>query len=126
MQHGAQQIEKVIKEVSRTCDKAILSLFCVAYYVGKSLIPFARFLELYELLVLIKATMTESLYHDGKSCFDLVFCISPIIQKSVLHRVWDAKFYGIMIDERSDISITRHLVVFATFVEEGFGGKVCR
>ena len=112
-------MEKVIKEVSRTCNEAILSLFRVAYYIGKSLIPFARFLELLELLVSEKATMTESLYHDEKSCFDLFFCILSIIQKSVLHRVRDAKFYGIMIDESTDISVTGHLVVFATFVEEG-------
>ena len=36
-------MENVINEVSRTCDEAILSLFRIAYYVGKSLISFARF-----------------------------------------------------------------------------------
>ena len=110
---------KVIKEINQTCDEAILSLFHATYYISKSLIPFGRFLELCQLVVLVKATMTESLYHDEKYSFDLVFCISFVIQKSILHRVQDAKFYGIMNDESTDISITQHLVIFATFVQEG-------
>ena len=99
-------MEKVIKEVSQTCDEAIFSLFHVAYYDGKSLIAFARFPKLCKLLVSVKATMTKSLYHDEKSCSDLVFCISLIIQKLVLHRIWNAKFYSIMIDESTNILVT--------------------
>ena len=39
--------------------------------------------------------------------------------KKVLDRVRDSRFFGIMIDESTDISVTGHLVVFASFVEEG-------
>ena len=48
----------------------------------------------------------------------MVFCISSIIQKLALYRIWNAKFYGIMIDS-TNILVIGHLVVFATFVEEG-------
>ena len=40
--------------------------------------------------------------------------------KKILDRVRDAKFFGIMIDESTDISVTCDLVVFANFVEDGF------
>ena len=39
--------------------------------------------------------------------------------KKMLDRVRDSRFFGIMIDESTDISVTCHLVVFASFVEEG-------
>ena len=38
--------------------------------------------------------------------------------KKILDRVRDSRFFGIMIDESTDISVTGHLVVFASFVEE--------
>ena len=37
----------------------------------------------------------------------------------MLDRVRDSRFFGIMIDKSTDISVTCHLVVFATFVEDG-------
>ena len=36
-----------------------------------------------------------------------------------MHRVWDARFYDIMIDENTYILVIGYLVVFATFVAEG-------
>jgi len=33
--------------------------------------------------------------------------------------VWNSAFYGVMIDESTKMSITGHLVVFASIVEEG-------
>ena len=36
-----------------------------------------------------------------------------------MHRIRDAKYFGLMIDESIDISVIGHLVVFATFVEDG-------
>ena len=36
-----------------------------------------------------------------------------------MHRIWNAKFYGIMIYESINNLVIRHLVEFATFVEEG-------
>ena len=41
------------------------------------------------------------------------------MQKKILDRVRNSKFYGIMIDESTNVSVTSHIVVFACFVEEG-------
>jgi hypothetical protein len=114
-----QTMEKCIVEANRACDGAIHSLFQLAYYVGKEVIPFHKFPGLCSLLVKIKANMTEKLYHDGKSCGKILFCISFVFQKNILDKIRDSRFFGIMIDESTDISVTCHLVVFASFVEEG-------
>jgi hypothetical protein len=42
-----------------------------------------------------------------------------LVQKKILDRVRDSRFFGIMIDESTDISVTGHLVVFSSFVEKG-------
>ena len=49
----------------------------------------------------------------------MVFCISTVIQKKNLDRVRNSIFFGLMIDESTDVSVIGHVVVFATFVEEG-------
>jgi hypothetical protein len=117
--NGVRRMEQQVKKASEACNEALLSLMRAACYVDTSLTPFARFPELYKLLVSVKACITESLYHDEKSCSGMILCISSIMQKSILNRVRDAKFFGIMIDESTDVSVTGHLVVFATFVEDG-------
>jgi hypothetical protein len=119
MQKGERTMEKCIVGANRACDGAMYSLFQAAYYVGKEVIPFHKFSGLCVLLVKVKANMTEKLYHDEKSCSEILFCISSVVQKKVLDRVRDSRFFGIMIDESTDISVTGHLVVFASFVEEG-------
>ena len=117
--NGCKKMAEVIKKATVTCDEALLALFRAAHYMGTSFIPFARYPDLCRLLVSVKACITETMYHDEKSCSDFVFCISFVIQKKKLHRIRDAKYFGLMIDESTDISVTGHLVVFATFVEDG-------
>lgn len=41
-----------------------------------------------------------------------------MIEKSILHRIRDVKYYGIMVDECIDCFFTSHLGVFVTFVED--------
>ena len=49
----------------------------------------------------------------------MVFCISNVIQKRKLDNIKDSKLFDLTIDESTDVSVTGHVVVFATFVEEG-------
>ena len=39
--------------------------------------------------------------------------------KKILDRVRDSRFFSIIIDESTDISVTGHLVIFASFDKEG-------
>lgn len=119
MQSGEKVMVKAIAQANKTCDEAVFNLFRIAYYIGKNTIPFNKFPPLCELFVRVKACITEKLYHDEKACADMIFCISKVIKTKVLDRVKNARFFGIMIDESTDIAVTSHLVVFASFFEEG-------
>jgi hypothetical protein len=77
--NGTRRMEQQIKKASIICDEALLSLMRATCYINTTLILFVRFHELCKLLVSIKACITKSLYHDEKSCFDLILCISSVI-----------------------------------------------
>ena len=119
LQSGGKVLEKAIKQGQRACDESLSSLFRAAYFIGKQSLPYAKFPSLCSLLASVKAPITASLYHDEKSCADLIACMSNVIKKKIICRVRNSPFYGIMIDESTDISVTGHLVVFATIIEEG-------
>jgi len=57
-------------------------------------------------------------------CADMLICISSVIQRKMLDRVQNSQYYGIMIDESTDISVTGLLVVFATFLKDGVSASV--
>ena len=59
------------------------------------------------------------MHHDDKACADMLVCIFSVIQRKILDRVRDSQFFGIMVDESTNIYILGHLVVFAIFIEDG-------
>lgn len=64
-----------------------------------------------------KTPITEKLYHNEKICIDIMFAISTILQRQILDKIRDSRFFGIMIDESTDISVLDHLVIFAIFLK---------
>lgn len=94
------------------------SLFQAAYYIGKEIIPFKKILGLCSLFVKAKTNMTKIFYHGERSCGKILFCILSAVQKKVLDKIWESKFFGIMIDEFMDIFVTSHFVVFASFIKK--------
>lgn len=116
---GGKVMEKAILSGQRACDEAVACLLRAAYFLGKNSLPYAKFPPLCKLLLSVKAPITLSLYQDEKACAVLMKCISVVIQKKILNRIRNSPFFGVMVDESTDISVTGHLVVFATIIEEG-------
>lgn len=111
-------MERGIVKANQICDETMQYFFQFVYYIGKECISFNTFFNLFILLVSAKATMVVSLYHDKIWCTNF-FGILSIMQKKVLNQIKDMKFYNILIDESTDISMTGHLVIFIMFIEEG-------
>ena len=72
-----------------------------------------------DLLLICKSPITNGLYHDEKSCTQMIYYISTVVHKKKLDRIRDSKSFGLMIDDSIDISSIDHDVVFGTFVKEG-------
>ena len=83
LQSGGKVLEKAIKQGQRACDESLSSLFCAAYFIGKQSFLYAKFLSLCSLFASVKASITASLYHDAKSCADLIACMSNVIKKII-------------------------------------------
>ena len=116
--HGGQKsLQKAIAVANLSCDQALISHFRVSYFMEKECVPFHKFPSLCNLLVSYNAPMTSKLYHDKKAYIEMVFGISSVIQRKVLEKVKDSTFFGLMIDESTDISVQGHLVVFVTYLE---------
>lgn len=71
----------MIKQRQRTCDESLAPLLCIAYFIGKQPLPCVKFLSLYSLLASVKTRITTSMYHDKKSCVDLIAYMSNVIKK---------------------------------------------
>ena len=111
-------MEKMMHQVTKSCDEALLTLFRAAYNLDRETIPFYKYSALCDLLLTCKSPITNDLYHDEKSYAEMIYCISIVIHKKKLDRIRDSKFFGLMIDESTNICSTGHVVVFGTFVEE--------
>jgi hypothetical protein len=120
MQKWEQTIEKDIAKANRVCDDAMHSLFQITYYIGKKVIFFHKFPDLYSLFIEVKTNMTEKIYHGEKNCCKILSHISLVVQNKMLHRIRDSRFFGIIIDESTDVFVTNHLVVFVGFVKKSF------
>jgi len=84
MQKAKQIMERGMVEENYTCDEVMHSFFQAAYYIGKEIICFSKFVGLCFLLVKVKANITEKLHHDEKSCGKILFCISSLVQNFIL------------------------------------------
>ncbi|KAL3694543.1 hypothetical protein R1sor_008194 [Riccia sorocarpa] len=89
---GENPLDKVVKMATVRCDDAMVILFRTAYLIAKESLAFSQFPKLMKL---------------------------SVIQVQVLDRVRASPFWGLMIDESTDVSVTSHLVVFCTFLEDG-------
>ena len=112
-------MERDIAKANWICNEAIQYFFQFVYCIGKIFIPFNNFSRLFILLVSVYFHGREFVSSQKLVYNFLFFGISSIMQKKVTNQIEDLKFYNVMIDELIDISMTNHLVVFITFVEEG-------
>ena len=82
-------MKKAIKQKQRACDKSLASLFRDAHVIRKQSLPYAKFPFLCSLFASVNASTTKSIYHDEKSCTDLIACMSNVIKTNYR---WNSKF----------------------------------
>jgi len=112
-------MERIEAQATKTYDEALLIHFKTTHYARKELLPFNKFSTLCNLLLSINVTITTKMYHDDKACADMLTCISSVIQKKMFDMVRNSQFFSVIVDESIDICVLGHLVVFATFLEDG-------
>ena len=109
-------LKKQVTSINPLCNEVMMCLFRTAYFISKEGLSFHKFPSLCVLLLTCKTLLPEKFYYDEKVCSEMVFAISSVITSNILDWMRDL-FFCWMIDESTDILVTRHLVVFATIIE---------
>ncbi|MCO5592453.1 hypothetical protein L7F22_046455 [Adiantum nelumboides] len=60
-----------------------------------------------------------SLYNDDKACTKIIQCLAKSIMDETLAKVRQSPWFGVMVDESTDIAIHHHMVVYITYLEKG-------
>ncbi|KAL3702535.1 hypothetical protein R1sor_020557 [Riccia sorocarpa] len=118
-QMGHKPMDKIVKKATVKCDESMVILLRAAYFTAKESLAFSTFPNLTHLLSICTSDLPRRLYRDDKSCIEFIYYMSQVIQVVVLDRVKTSPFWGLMIDESTDVSVTSHLVVFCSILEEG-------
>ncbi|KAL3690756.1 hypothetical protein R1sor_004407 [Riccia sorocarpa] len=114
-----KSMEQVMKSSKHLADSAVLNLFKTAYHIARVNLPFAKFPGMCAWLTSVGCELTVSLYQSERSCVSMIHCISNAVQQMILERVKKSPFFGLMVDEATDVSVTSALVLFAIFLENG-------
>lgn len=57
-------------------------------------------------------------YRDDKAAWDMAVMTSQYLRKSLKERLADTPFFGIMIDETTDISTTQQLILYIKYLKK--------
>jgi hypothetical protein len=69
----------MIQEVTRASDDVLFVIFKAANFLRRETISLIKFPNPYALISFCKSSITERLYHDEKSCVEMIFCIYNIV-----------------------------------------------
>ena len=71
-----------------------------------------------ELLRSVSVKNITSLYNDNKTCADIVNCIATSIMDETLDKVRQSPWFGVIVDESTDISIHHHMIIYLSYLED--------
>ena len=98
-------------------DLAIEKLFKCAYYIAKQDLAFCKLESLAKLLGECGVEGLPHMYNDNKACASFVINISKALEVEIYNSVRKSPWFGLMVDEPSNVSVTKNLILYATFVE---------
>ena len=99
---------------------AVCRLIRPAYSVAMNNDPFTKYASLCTLQILNGTKLTTSLYQDACACLDFVSLISESLDNCLLEKkIRQSPATGVMIDESTDLSMEKHLIVYVKYLVKG-------
>jgi hypothetical protein len=99
-------------------DPALTAAMRTAYYLAKEGLPISKFASLIEFQKLQGCPDIKNLSQAGNATYtsrqsaeDFQECIAQDIHEGIICDIKSANMYSIMIDESTDISVTKHMVI---------------
>ncbi|MCO5601158.1 hypothetical protein L7F22_055277 [Adiantum nelumboides] len=116
---GKTALKEGLKKMNTTQEDALLNLFKAAFFIGKNSLPFALYPSLLSLMKETGVKCMTSLYNDDKACTEIIQCLAKSIMDETLAKVRESPWFGVMVDESTDIAIHHHMVVYISYLEKG-------
>ena len=106
-----------------SADKAMLTLLYTAYFIAKEDIAIMKFEKLTNLLQKCECpNLPRSLYRNRDGCHELIHVMSSYLEEELIQLMHNSPFIGLMIDESTDLSVRKNLVLYVNVLERGVVG----
>ena len=99
--------------------KHIISVMKIVYFLSKNDIPLRKLPSHVQLAIELGATdITEGsiTYSNEISGHEMLIAISKTLEEQFWNELLEVSAFGIMIDESTDIQVTKHLDIYVTYV----------
>lgn len=117
------------KSVTASCAKAeesVISAMKIIYLQAKEDLPTKKFSVLKDLCMELGCSTLAGLnvnsninYESYDSVRDMEAAMALLIQEEIIERIKSAKWFSLMIDECTDVSIEQSLIIYVKFVHKG-------
>lgn len=108
-----------LKEKADKIELALCRLIRTAYTVAKKHLPIQSYPELCALQICNGTLLTRKLYQDTYACSQFIKIISDYFDQTLLEKLRESPALGIMVDESTDLSMEKHLIVYMNYLEQG-------
>ncbi|MCO5571921.1 hypothetical protein L7F22_025672 [Adiantum nelumboides] len=112
-------MQKGLKKMHSTQEESMLNLFKAVYFIGRNNLSIALYPSLLALMKDLDVKSITSLYNDDKACSEMLQCIANSIMQETLEKVQMSPWFGVVVDESTDISIHHHMVIDLYYLEYG-------
>ena len=107
--------------------KAMLGALRCMYFLTKREIPHTNFRPLCELAKALGAQYLQDLQHGGANAQytsehfkqELVQALAEAVSRPIQENIRSFPFFALCVDETTDVSVTKQLIVYGTYLVEG-------
>lgn len=118
---GRKSFEEGMKKQALSVDTSVQHLFRSAYFIAKHNFAFTDFEDI---LIYLRASrapdVPRGIYENGKACAIFIKYLSIALKESILTKIKFSKYYSVMIDESTDHSSEKHLIIYVCFMENSY------
>ena len=112
-------IKTCVAKETDEIEAAVCRLIRIAYEVAVDDLLITKYANLCTLQICNDTKLTTNLYQDSVACDEFISLISRHLDDGLIEKIRQSPALGIMIDESTDLSMEKHLIVYVNYLEKG-------
>ncbi|MCO5603035.1 hypothetical protein L7F22_057178 [Adiantum nelumboides] len=116
---GNKSFQVGVTKHFKDMEDSMKNLFRVSYFVAKNYLLYTKYVPTLELLRECNTpNIPENMYNNDKACASFVHYIGKGLEVEYLAHARRSPFFGLMVDESTDISIEEHMIVYVSYIKD--------